>query len=271
MTSSVPKARLLHPVTAAEVDGHGAPAFAPAEQIGSARDRGRRRLAWILAIAAHGVLAVLAFLGDREHRQPVAPRTIPVMVQGIAAPPPPPVETPPPPRPRIAHARSSPPPAAAQSAKVIASQPSPETPVDLQNFTMPTGTSDSYAGGFTASAGTSTTAVTSSAAQAHGVVGGEGSSPGSLARAAAPARSDWSCAWPDEEQSSDLLDARVRLQVHVDRDGHAESVDVSSSPTPAFAEAARLCAKGELFRSARDDAGHNIASVTSAFVVHFVR
>ena len=262
-----------HPVVpAAAVADGGAPAFAHAEQLGRSREALQRGAAWVLAIGAHGLLAYLAVLGDhREHqREPAVVRSIPVMIQRVAPPPPVAVAPPrsPPPRSR---SRAGPPPAAAQAAQVVSAPPAPATPVDLQDFVMPAGSGESYAGGFTAAAGTSRSAVSQPGAQARGVQGGSGDGSASLARVAAPARRDWSCAWPDEEQSSDLRDARVTLSVHVDRDGHAGDVDVSQSPSAAFTEAARQCARGELYRSARDPDGRSLDGATPSFIVHFVR
>jgi outer membrane biosynthesis protein TonB len=169
-------------------------------------------------------------------------------------------------------ARNAPPPPA-QSGKVITRAADPSEPVDMSSFTMVTGESTSYAGGVSAAAGTSKTAVNDiharvGAAPVH--IAGPPSAP-SQARPSAPSRDDWSCAWPDDEQDSDLNDARVAIQVSVDRDGSPESVQIINSPKPTFAEAARRCALSESYRPALDFKGDRIASTTKPFLVHFIR
>ena len=100
--------------------------------------------------------------------------------------------------------------------------------------------------------------------------GGTGTGPG-LARTASPLRREWACAWPDEEATSDLREARVTIRVGVGVGGRAERVEILGSPPAPFASAARACARGESFQTARDDAGREVAGVTAPFVVHFVR
>jgi protein TonB len=248
---------------AAVADSAGGP-YGIAERIGRYSAGWRWPTAFGATVLVHFGLATLAYVGDREHRVIAAP---PQQIITLERPPPPPPELePPPPEPRPRPVRS-PPPAAAQSGKVVAAAPAPEEPVDLTSFTMPVGTSESYAGGLTASTGTSTVAVTDPRANARGTVGGKGNQ----ARPAGPARHDWSCPWPEEEQSSDLFDARVIVRVAVSQTGRAEQVDVLNSPKDSFAQAARACARSEPFRPARNEAGHEVAGLTPPFAVHFVR
>jgi hypothetical protein len=145
---------------------------------------------------------------------------------------------------------------------VVAAVADPSQPVDLTSFSMPVGKSDAYAGGFTAPSGTSTVAVAQPAPVRR---------PSGKARAASPARRDWSCPWPVEEQSGDLHDASVHIRIHVGADGRAQAVDVLQSPKDTFAEAARACALSEPFRSELDDGGHAVAGLTPPISVHFVR
>ncbi len=235
--------------------------YAIAERIGRYSAGWRWPLALATTAGVHAALAFLAYLGDQEHRQTPPPRQ---QVVTLERPPPPPPEPPPPAPPRPPPRRASSP-AAAQSGRVVTATPNPAAPVDLTQFAMPVGKSESYAGGLTAAAGTSTVAVTDPRASARGVGGG------SQARPAAPARHEWACTWPEEEQSSDLHDIRVTIRVKVGETGRAEEVEVLNSPKDSFTQAARTCARGETFRPARNDAGQEVAGLTSPFAVHFVR
>jgi protein TonB len=235
--------------------------YAIAERIGRYSAGWRWPIALATTVGIHAGLTFLAYLGDREHRE-IAPA--PQQVVTLERPPPPPPEPPPPPLPRPPPRRTAAP-AAAQSGRVLTAAPDPAEPVDLTKFAMPVGKSESYAGGLTAATGTATVAVTDPRASARGVGGG------SQARPAAPARRDWACAWPEEEQSSDLHDTRVTIRVKVSETGRAEEVEVLNGPKDSFIQAARACARGETFRPARNDAGQEVTGLTSPFAVHFVR
>src|SRR5277367_4101849 len=175
----------------------------------------RRRLvvAMSLAVALHTAALGLSFLTPPP--LPVAPPllTQKVTLQKLPAPPLPP-EPPPP-----VHRTPRRAPAAAAAGKVVTAAPTPDRPLDMTSFDMAIGKGNVYAGGVTASSGTSLTAVTDTHASARGT------GP-SRARIAAPARTDWACAWPqEEEENTDLHSVRVLIAVHVDRDGEAQSVD----------------------------------------------
>jgi TonB family protein len=137
----------------------------------------------------------------------------------------------------------------------------------LSDFDLVVGEAESYAGGVSAHAGTSPTAVTELTARAASPVRG----PPSQARPAVPSRGDWSCAWPEDEQQGDRREARVTIRVEVTPNGRARDVSVLQSPSPGFTEAARQCALREGFTAALDAEGHRVQSQTPAFVVHFVR
>jgi outer membrane biosynthesis protein TonB len=247
-------------------------AYEAAEQLGEAAFHRRLALALVGTLLFHAALTGSAIWGDLAHdtRPQPAVRTTAVTLERIPpAPEEPKAPAPPSPTPPV---RRAPPPAAARSGRVVTAPEDPNKPLDLTQFDMPVGKSESYAGGFTAPSGTSEVAVNDPRAHARGVVGGTGTTPGgSLARPAAPARRDWSCPWPEEEQSSDLREARVTVRVQVDRDGSAQTVEVLNSPTPAFAVAARVCARSERFAAAHDDAGRPIAATIPSLSIHFVR
>jgi len=245
---------LKYRVPHAEVAAASVGPYAIAERIGGHSARWRWPTALGVTVALHALFTLLAFLGDQEHRKAPPP---PQQVVTLERPPPPPEEPPePPPPPKRPR-----PTASAEAGKVVAAVPNPNQPVDLTSFTMPVGTSDAYAGGFTAPSGTSAVAVPTPVV----------ARPSGKARAASPARRDWSCPWPEEEQSSDLHDASVRIRIRVSEDGRATGVDVLASPKDSFAEAARGCALSEPFRPELDDAGHPVAGITPPISVHFVR
>jgi periplasmic protein TonB len=221
----------------------------------------RRRLAiaMALAVALHTAALGLSFLTPPP--LPVVPPVLTqrVTLQKLPAPPlPPEPARPPQPTPTKA-------PAAAAAGRVLTAAPIPDRPLDMTSFDMAIGKGNVYAGGVTASSGTSLTAVTDSHASARGT------GP-SRARIAVPARTDWACAWPqEEEENTELHSVRVLIAVHVDRDGEAQSVDILGPAAAPFERAARQCALNELYFFAQDESGHAVASTTPPFSVHFVR
>jgi protein TonB len=217
-------------------------------------------IAMIAAVGAHG--AVLALALTRSEALPPPPKKeLPIVV--ATRPPPPPAPEPEKPPPAKAHA--PPPPAAAQTAKVIA-QAASDAPADLTDFAIVTGKSETFAGGYSASAGTGKAAVANPQATAKPTP-----APPSQARAAAPARRDWSCSWPADAEESDLKEAFVTISVTVDENGSAQRVDIVKSPAATFAEAARSCALAERYEAARDSDGRRVAAQTPHFLVHFFR
>jgi periplasmic protein TonB len=228
----------------------------------------RRRWRFVPAVLL-ALLVHVALIGSSFFAPPPAPLPPPgVLTQSVTlqkplAPPldptPPP---PPPPPPRRAPSKA---PAAAAAGQVVAVAPAPDRPLDMTSFDMVIGKGNVYAGGVTASAGTSLTAGTDARATAHGA------GP-SRARAAAPARTDWACAWPkEEEENTDLRSVRVLIAVHVDRDGDAQSVETLGPAAPPFERAARQCALNESYVFARDETGRSISGTTPPFSVHFFR
>ncbi len=259
---------LLHRVVL--LPGPPGAAYEAAEALGSAELRRRVGLALAGTLLFHAGLAGLAVWGDIAHdRRPPPPTTTTAVTLERIPPAPEPARESPPPPPPPARPIHRAPPAAARAGRVVTAPEDPNKPLDLTQFDMPVGKSESYAGGFTAPSGTSQVAVNDPRARPHGVVGG--TPGGSLARPATPARRDWACPWPDEEQSSDLRETRVSVRIQVDRDGAAQNIEVLQSPTPAFAVAARVCARSERFSQARDDAGQSIPGTIPSLSIHFVR
>jgi protein TonB len=201
-----------------------------------------------------------------------------------APPPPPPVAAPaepeaPPPKaaPHIAP-REAPPPAPAQAAKVLTQEPRPDEPIDLTGNTFVQGNSDVYAGGFTTSNGTSTTAVRTQASPT-GVPGGTGAPTAPAGppkvdrsrRASLGGSSDWNCPFPPEADSAQMDEAYVTLQVDVRADGSPATVRVTSDPGNGFGREARRCALGKRFSPELDADGNAVAGTTKPFRVHFSR
>ncbi|MEO8901993.1 MAG: energy transducer TonB [Polyangiaceae bacterium] len=188
------------------------------------------------------------------------------------APPPPPVATPAP-----ASNTAPPPPAAAEAGKVLTAEPDPNEPVDLTGDGFVTGTGDRFAGGVTASSGTSKTAVSDVRAAPEGVgkappgpVVADGTPD--LSRAATPAGGNWNdCDFPAEADVEGIDSAVVQLTVTVSSDGKVKSVTVLHDPGNGFGQAVRACAFRKHIPPALDRSGHPITSSTAPFTVRFTR
>jgi hypothetical protein len=225
----------------------------------------------VIALLFHAGLGLTVGVTHVVSHEPPPPREVTVALEKAEPPEPKPVRPKPPEaRPPPKTARAAPlrqaPPAPAQAGKVVAAAPDPNTPVDMTGFNLVVGEGKVYAGGFSSAKGTSTQAIP----DVNAKIGGK---PNAVdqSRAASPTYRDWSCAWPPEEQTSDLRDARVTVRVHLDADGLPESVEVLTAPAGGFAAAARACAEQESYLAAHDSNGRSIASTTAPFVVHFLR
>jgi hypothetical protein len=223
----------------------------------------------IIALLFHAVLGAVAGVSHAvSHDEPPPPKPQQIVVALEKSPPP----RPPPPRPPEARSPKpvrSPvnkaPPAPAQAGKVIAAAPDPNAPVDMTGFDLVVGEGKTYAGGVSSAKGTSTVAIHDVNVSPHGKANAVDQS-----RAAAPLHRDWSCPWPEEEQTSDMRDARVSIRVHLDADGLPTSVETLNPPPGGFAAAAKRCAESETYSAAHDINGRPVASVTP-LVVHFYR
>jgi protein TonB len=167
------------------------------------------------------------------------------------------------------------PPAAAEAGKVLAAEADPNEPLDLTGFTIAQGNAESYAGGITASSGTSKTAVHDLTAKPTGVVGGRGTAPTSnssvdLSRPAAPVSRSWNCPFPPEADIEQINYMRVSVVVQVSAEGNPKSVEVLNDPGFGFGRAARQCALKQAYRSAMNRNGQAIAH-SLATVVKFER
>lgn len=242
----------------------------------------------LLLVGLMALSSVVAAMHLRAHVAAPVEQEIEIMKE--EAPPPPPAPTakaepekkpepapPPPPRAQPKEA-PPPPPAPAQAARVLAAAPDPNEPVDLTGNTIVQGNADAYAGGFTASNGTSKTAV-NTAPSPTGKPGGTGpvQAPPPVvgpdrSRMAGPGNSDWSnCPFPEEADTAQIDDAIVEVQVDVRPDGTPGAVRILRDPGNGFGREARRCAMNKRYQTALDHDGRPVAGTTRPFNVHFSR
>lgn len=170
----------------------------------------------------------------------------------------------------------------ASAGKTLTAEADPDQPVEF-DFTMTQGEGDRYAGGTTASYGTSDTAVRNPVTSKDGVKGGQGTKPKpppppppppekSKARAAGARGTNWSsCGFPAQADMEQIDFARVRLSVTVDPSGKATSVQVLADPGNGFGSLARSCAFRMRYTPALDPSGKAITASTPPFTVTFTR
>jgi outer membrane biosynthesis protein TonB len=242
------------------------------------------------AFAARGVMALIE-LGDFAKATlayVVATSTAEVDVDTVEPqkpeeppPPPPPEEKPEPQLKPIATAPApeQPAPEAAQAGQALTAEPDPDEPLDFGN-TIITGPGTSYAGGSTASAGTSKTAVRDPRAKPGGAPGGTGTATGpappppptkNLARNPTPQTLNWNCGFPAEADMEQIDYATVTLSVTVGSDGRAKSVSVLKDPGFGFGQLARSCALRMRYTVGLDASGNPITKTTPPFPVRFTR
>ncbi|HEY4103574.1 MAG TPA: energy transducer TonB [Polyangiaceae bacterium] len=200
-------------------------------------------------------------------------------------PPPPPAEPEPPPEPEKAAPPppnsvappANAPPAAAEAGKLLTAEPDPNEPVDLTGDGFVTGNGDRFAGGVTASNGTSKSAVRDIRAKPDGVgkapPGPVSSAAGAnLSRAASPMGGAWNdCGFPAEADIEGIDNAVVSLTVTVGPDGRAKSVTILKDPGNGFGQATRACAFRKQYAPALDLAGNPLTMSTAPFNVRFTR
>ena len=207
--------------------------------------------------------------------KPETPPPPPPPPEPTPEPPPPEPAAPPPPNAPKAE-KAEPPPAAAQAAKVLTAKD--DEPLDLTGNTIVQGNADTYAGGVTASSGTSKGPVYDRNARPTGVVGGRGAPDApavDLTRAAAPASKDWNCShlFPPEADAEDINQATVSIVVTVRPDGTAGLITVlkANPPNVGFERAARSCALTQRYTAALDLRGQPAGGKTAPFTVRFTR
>jgi periplasmic protein TonB len=160
------------------------------------------------------------------------------------------------------------PPAPAQAGKILTQEPDPNEPVDLTGQGFVTGNADTYAGGVTASTGTSKTAVRNLNAVVGGVPGGTGTKPTAtggpdLSRpAAVSGSSEWDCPFPAEADAEEINYQRVKLLIMIRADGTAQDAKVVSDPGNGFGREARKCALTKRYDAALNREGQPVAGST---------
>jgi protein TonB len=256
----------------------------------------RHRWVFVAAVAlvVHGTAGAPVFHSfpyltelARSVRQSMSERLRSQVDIDVEKPPPPP----PPPEPEkepepvrpAPHAAPPPPeaaakpPAAAEAGKVLTSEPDPNEPVDLTGDGFVTGNGDHFAGGITASRGTSKSAVRNVGASPTGTGTGTHPAPAptpsvSLSRPAGLGTGSWGdCGFPPEADAEGINFKLVKIMVTVKPDGHARSVTVLADPGYGFGTWARQCALRKTFTPALNMAGEPVEQTTPPFVVKFER
>jgi protein TonB len=261
------------------------PGIDPFAQVLALDAPGARRL-WIsiaisLAVYTGGLFAFASVYGSsRIDRDILGPTELELPVE----PPPPPEPEPPPPEPepepepqpppKAAAPEPQAPPAAAQAGQVLTADPDPDAPVDLTGDGFVQGTADTFAGGVTASTGTSKSAVydPNAVASAPVVVAKPGPPEGpDRSRRANTGSGSWDhCGFPPEADIEQVNYARVTVAVVVGPDGRAKNASVAKDPGYGFGALARRCALKEQYQPALDRSGQPITQ-TLTFTINFRR
>jgi protein TonB len=258
------------------------PSIAEAVLATGARQQPARRslgLSLAFALGAHvGLWALATQLGPAQLAPPTKPPDLEVAMD---EPPPPPVveKEPDPPalEPPPSSARAKAPAKAprasapAQASTIIARQPDPNAPLDFSGDAFVTGTASAYAGGATASSGTSTHAVTRVATQPNPAPAAPPLKAVSLSRAVSLAQDEWQCPWPHEAELAEIDAQTVTMRVRVDADGRVRKVTLIEDPGSGFGAAARACALATRFSPALDREGNVTSADSPPIRVRFTR
>lgn len=165
----------------------------------------------------------------------------------------------------------------AQAAAVLTRQSETNEPVDMTDGFV-VGTADTYAGGITASQGTSSRVV-HNVGQPGGLTKAKSSGAGSPVAATGPNRArapsivgttEWRCPFPSEADAEGANHAVATLRIIVDVRGLPTGVLVLRDPGYGFGREARRCALDKHFEPALDHAGIPIEGKVT-LNVHFDR
>ncbi|WNG46503.1 energy transducer TonB [Archangium minus] len=256
---------------------------------GPAKARRPGRLVWAVVVTASlhgaaGVLAWRAWQNGEAHTPPVVAKP-PIRIDHVVElkppapvePPPPPTPPPAAPRPQQRVARADSPPSRAKSTKAPAPAPAQagqvvavdaaEAPLDFTGFDIVSGQGSSYAGGVTASNGTSERAV-EEVASSQG--DDKGSGTGKARPVQLPAR-NWDCPWPQEADALRISEQTVVMRVVVTPEGRVTSAELVSDPGNGFGEAALACARSARFDAALDREGRPYLATSPPIRVRFKR
>jgi periplasmic protein TonB len=226
-----------------------------------------------LAIAAHSAIALLM---PRAATASVKMEQLPTeLVEVQLKPEPPPVvkEKPKPePETKPTQARegvkTNTPPPPAQAANVLTQREDPNAPADFSDAII-VGKAETYAGGASASTGTSKRAV--QVARAEGT-GSATTAPASAAqgpdlskKARLAEGGSWACPFPAEADAVQVDHAVVGLRIAVSESGAAGEVGVTRDPGNGFGREARACARSKRYEAARDRIG---SAITGSILVN---
>ena len=274
------------------------PPFAPVLEL-EARQPSRFVLAAVFAAILHVALGSNGFLGlsglgdfariVQASMQQRLKQSIDITMEPQPEPEPEPAPEPEPepepepaPKPPPAEAAKAPPPeaptpppaaAAAQAGQVLAAEADPDEPLELTGNTFVQGNADYYAGGVTASKGTSSAPVRDRAARADGVIGGRGTAAYvgvDRSRVAGVLTNTWDCPFPAESELEQINYQTVTVTVAVSAAGRASSVKVIGDTQFGFGRAAQRCALKKAYQPALSRDGTPIES-TITIVVAFER
>jgi protein TonB len=226
-------------------------------------------IALLLGVAVSARALTLFLAMNAPAVAPSAPPQEIDIVHDEPPPPPPPAdeknEPPPSPAPRAVPHEPPPPPAAAQAGKVLTQEPDPNEPVDLTGNTIISGNADSYAGGETASNGTSKSAVRELTSPTGSARGTAAPAPAGPDRARTPSLAngaDWSnCPFPPEADTAQIDQAYVTIEISVRADGVPIHAAVLSDPGNGFGRETVRYAMTQRYHPALDRAGNPIAGM----------
>jgi protein TonB len=188
----------------------------------------------------------------------------------------PPTPAPPPPIDLPAPSRAEPPAPATpvntpgESGRLAAAETDSAEPVDFTGDTFITGKANTYAGGTSASRGTSRRPDAPGAGAATARATDTPKGPSS-ARPVQLSGREWRCEWPASALTQDIYEQFVVLRVVVAADGSVEQATVVSDPGQGFAQAAVACARRTRFAPAHDSEGRPIRAASPPIRVRFTR
>ena len=163
----------------------------------------------------------------------------------------------------------APPPPPAEAGQILAADEGASQPLDFTGFDISTGNGTRYAGGITASSGTSSRAVRGPVVDRDAESRARAGT--SRARAVGRPRQDWDCPWPREAEALSIDEQFVVIRAVVRADGSVSSADVVSDPGYGFGQIALTCAREQRFPPATDDAGRPILATSPPIRVRFTR
>ncbi|WP_437607288.1 energy transducer TonB [Sorangium sp. So ce834] len=165
-----------------------------------------------------------------------------------------------------APAQAAPP---AQAGQVVLAE-SAGAPLDFTGFDMPVGGGERYAGGVTASAGTSAQAVHASRVDRSAPPGRPQGRPSRARPVGQPVR-EWRCPWPREADALSVDEQTVVIRTVVRADGTVASAELLSDPGYGFGQMSLACARKQRFVPAADDEGQPITATSPPIHVLFTR